>query len=529
MIKLFVVILFSAFAIGFAQEQNPNVELPDFVILGRDVVSVRKVNKIEPDFISTVSKDFLKPQYKPDQLNVVDISNPVGRDLSLLDSADFRRGFIELKAGRYQLPAGELNYTFPFTRGLLHGIVRGLNQAAYVDNSDFRFIQGSLDFLYSLPTNINTLPGTKFSITGDHTNNYYKFYGSNDPGRKRTLNIGNAEIGVQNLYMKEFIFDLRVGGDFTYLDDENFNEALVYTSGFARMNLGDFGLELKAVYKNQNLTSDSLSDNNSDYYLLRPMASFEIFDKIMVGAGFTFSGSSDEYLNNIYASFGAEIAKNLVLMGEYSPQGEYITSGKLMRENFYFNQQDLRRIFLQKKHNIIATLKYEFDKYYQIDGGIEYFTTDNLPYFINPDTSGFFEVSTTDATNFKIFANLLYHLGPYGYLYAGFDYLTIEDDDSKSIPYYPSLEGSLSYGYYFSQQWKAEAKFSLLGERFAEIENNRKLKSIFLLGLKVDYNMENNFRLILELNNILNTKRAIWEGYEEKPFDISAGVNYFFD
>ncbi len=527
--KLSIIIFLLSLAVMFAQENNPNVELPDFVILGRDVVSVRKVNKIEPDFISTGSKDFLKPEYKPDQLRVADFSSPVGTDLSLLDSANFRRGFLELKAGRYQLPAGELNYSFPFTRGMLHGIIKGLNQTAYVDNSDIQFIQGSLDFIYSLPTYINTLPGTKFSISGDHTNNYFKFFGSNDPGRKRTLNIGNAEIGVQNLYMKQFIFDIKAGGDFTYLDDDKFNEALVYSSAFAKLNLSDFALELKSIYQNQKLTTDSLTDKTSDYYLLRPMASFEILDKFMIGAGFTFSGSSGEYLNNIYASFGAELTKNLVLLAEYSPHGEYITSGKLMRKNFYFNQQNIPRIFFQKKNYLIATLKYEYDKYYQIDGGVEYFSTDNIPYYTNPNQNGFFEVSTGNATNYKLFLNLLYHLGPYGFLYSSINFLNLEDSDSKKIPYYASFEGSLSYGYYFTKEWKAEAKLKYLGERFADIVNERKLDGFFQFGLKVDYNIDSSLRLFVELHNLLNTKQYFWEGYEEKPFDISAGVNFFFD
>jgi hypothetical protein len=329
--------------------------------------------------------------------------------------------------------------------------------------------------------------------------------------------------------MKEFIFDLRAGGDFTYLDDDKFNEALSYSSAFAKLNLNNFGLEIKAIYQNQNLTTDSLTDKTTDYYLFRPLASFEILDKFMIGAGFTFSGSSGEYLNNIYASFGVELAKNLVLLAEYSSHGEYITSGKLMRKNFYYNQQDFSRIFFQKKNYLTATLKYEYDKYYQIDGGVEYFSTDNIPFYINPDNSGIFKVTTGDATNYKLFLNLLYHLGPYGYLYSSINYFNLENSDSKSIPYYPSFEGSLSYGYYFSKEWKAEAKLSYLGERFADIENERKLDGILLLGLKVDYNIESNLRIFLELSNLLNAKPFIWEGYEEKPFDAAAGINFFFD
>ncbi len=46
----------------------------------------------------------------------------------------------------------------------------------------------------------------------------YKFFGSNNPERERKLNAGNAYFGIKNLYLKEFIFDVNVAGDYTYLE-----------------------------------------------------------------------------------------------------------------------------------------------------------------------------------------------------------------------------------------------------------------------------------------------------------------------
>ena len=529
--KYLLTILLLSAALAYSQDTNPNVELPDFVIFGKDIISVRKVDKLKPDFISTVSDEFLKPAYKPDYLDLAEISNPVETELSLLDSSDYRKGFIELKAGLYQLPAGELNYTFPYTGGMLHGFIKGLNQMEYVDNSDKQFLEGSLDFNYSIPTDQDALPGTKFSLSGDHKNNIFRFFGSVDPERKRKLNIGNASIGIQNLYLKEFIFDLNGGGDFTYIDDEKFNESLLYVNAFGRLMLSSFNLGIKADYQHQNLSTDSLIESKSDAFLFRPTASLEIFKKVMLEAGFTFSSAGGDKLNGLYASVSAEIAKNLVLFGEYSPGGENITAGKLLRNNFYFDQQDLDRVFLKKKNKIRATLKYEFEKYYQIDGGIEFYDADNLPYFNNSDSSGFFEVFTSDATSWDIFLNMLYHLGPYGYFYGSVNYLNIQDPDSRNIPYYPGLKASLIYGYDFSQEWKSEFKLTYLSDRYADIENSdeRKLKSIFDLGLKISYTIQKNMGVFFEINNIFNTKRSVWEGYQEKPIDVHLGCNYFFD
>lgn len=527
---LFPILLFSNLLI-YSQENNPNVELPDFVIFGKDVVTVRNVDKLKPDYISTVSDEFLKPTYKPDQLEIADISNPVESELSTLDSANYRKGFLELKAGLYQLPAGQLDYTFPFTGGMLSGYVKGLNQRAYIDNSGRQFIEGALDLACTIPTSVNTMPGTKFSLSGDHTKNQFKFFGSIDPGRKRNLNIGSASVGIQNLYLKEFNFDLNGGGEFTYLDNEKFNESLFFINAFGKLKLDKFDIGILGSIQHQNLTTDSLSDFKSDAYYFRPTASLEIFNKIMLEAGFTFSAGGGEKLNGLFASLSAELAKYLSFFFEYSPVGENITSGKFLRNNFYYDQQDLSRVFLKKKNKLKGTLKYEFDKYYQIDGGVEFYDGDNLPYYNNIDSSGFFEVLTTEATSWNLFLNMLYHPGPYGYFYCSVSYLSMNDTESRKVPYYPALTASLNYGYSFSQEWNGEVKISYLSDRYADIANTeeRKLKSFFNLGLKISYSMERNFGVFFELNNVLNTKRAIWEGYQEKPIDALVGFNYFFD
>jgi len=296
------IIIISLLSIGslFSQEQNPNVELPDFVIFGQEDISVRKVEKIKPDYVPVVSNEFLKPTYKPDYLQFAEVSNPAEAEISLLDSADYKNGFIELKAGFYQLPHGAIDYTFPFQNGILHGYASGLNQVAYVDNSQRQLLEGALDFSYALPTDISAMPGTKFSLNAEHSKNLFRFFGSVDPERKRNLNIGSASATIQNLYMKEFIFDLNGGGDFTYLDDENFNETLLYANAFGRVNIKSVDVNIKASYQHQNLTTDSLDKSKTDAYYFRPTASLEIFDRIMIEGGFTFSAGGGQKLNTIY-------------------------------------------------------------------------------------------------------------------------------------------------------------------------------------------------------------------------------------
>ncbi len=522
-------ILFFSLAALAQEDKNPNVELPDFVITGRDVIVVRRVDKIPVDMVSTVSEEYLKPAIKPEKLEVLEISNPVERDLSILDSADYHRGFISVESGRYKLPAGEINYTFPFERGMLHGIISGLNQLEYVNNSDRQSIFGALKFNYLLPIDGHFIPGTKITLGGKHDKNIFKFFGSTKPDLKRTLNIGTANAGIQNLFMKQFIFDLNFAGDFTYLDDAEFTESLLSTNAFARFQTENFGLGIKGNFQNQSLRTDSLTDVSSNFVFLRPSFSLELFDKVKAEFGFSFNNSEGNKFSALFAAAGVELAENFILLGEYSPEAEFITAGKLMRGNYYFTQQTIQNIFLKKKNKIKAVVKYEHDKYYQIDGGIEYYKAENLPYYFNPNQSGFFEIATTSATNLNLFLNLIYHMGPYGILYSSFDYIKTENLNNKQIPYYPIFKASLSYGYDFSNVLRADASVKYLSDRYADLRNTAKLKSFFNLGFKITYVLREQFLLTLEVENILNTKRYLWQGYQEKPFDASIGFNFFFD
>ena len=521
--------MFVSFAALAQEDKNPNVELPDFVITGRDVIVVRRVDKIPADMVSAVSEEYLKPAIKPEQLEVLEISNPVERDLSILDSADYHRGFISLESGRYKLPSGEINYTFPFERGMLHGIISGLNQLEYVKNSDRQSLFGALNFNYLLPIDGQFIPGTKFTLGGKHQGNLFKFFGSVNPGLERKLNIGTVNAGIQNLFMKQFIFDLNFAGDFTYLDDAEFKESLFSTNAFARFQMENFGLGIKGNFQNQSLKTDSLTDVSSNFVFVRPSVSLELFDKIKAEFGFSFNNSGGNKFSALFAAAGLELAENFILLGEYSPDAEFITAGKLMRGNYYFTQQTVQNIFLKKKNKIKTIIKYEYDKYYQIDGGIEYYKAENLPYYTNPNQSGFFEVALTGATNLDLFLNLIYHMGPYGIFYASFNYLKIENSNGNKIPFYPNFKASLSYGYDFRNGLRADISVKYLSDRYADLQNTVKLKSFFNLGFKITYMLKEQFLLTLEVENILNKKIYLWQGYQEKPLDASIGFNFFFD
>ena len=94
--KILLILIFSILAV-YAQDdktKNPNVELPDFVITGKSQLNIKKVDKIKPDFVSSINEDFIKPSYSPEELEIGDFSNPLKSDMNFLNDVSFYKGNI---------------------------------------------------------------------------------------------------------------------------------------------------------------------------------------------------------------------------------------------------------------------------------------------------------------------------------------------------------------------------------------------------------------------------------------------------
>ncbi|NNG27566.1 MAG: hypothetical protein HKM87_08570, partial [Ignavibacteriaceae bacterium] len=417
----------------------------------------------------------------------------------------------------------------PFTHGMIHGRIIGDNQSAYIDNSGKVYYEGALDIDYSLSKEVNILPGTKFSLKGKHGVTSYNFFGSNNSERERTLNAGNAYFGINNLYLQEFIFDVNVAGDYTYLDKENFNESLLKTNAFGKLQLDNFGLTLKSNYQKQFLTTESLGKTNSDYFFFRPSVSLELFDHVMADVGFTFSGSSGNRLNNLFAAFGLELSQNLVLLAEYSPIAEFVTAGKFLRENNYLNPHTYSSYVVKKSNAIGVVLKFEYDKYFQVDGGIRYFSSKEFPYFINPNSTGVFELEFADVKSYNGFVNLLFHPGPYGIFYGSLDYIQIKNSEGSLIPYQPETRATLTYGYDFKNGFNGEATLEYVSGRFTNLANSNSINAFFNAALKIEYKFKSQILFSVQVTNLFNTKYYLWERYQEKALDLIFGVNFLFN
>jgi hypothetical protein len=506
-------------------KSNANVELPDFVITGKEVISVEQAKKIPPDFVSILSNSFIKPEHSPEELQLKEFPNPLKNNLKLFDSLNYGNGWLDAGIGSYFLPTAKLVYSSPFGNGVFEGRVTALNQRADVINSEKYSLSGGATLYYFLNSQLPLFNGTKFRFNGDLATSGYRLYGAfTNPDQKRNLNKGNFSFLINDLSNESFIYELNFSDELASLDKPFFSENLFGFDGYFKTEFSAFNLGLNYNYKRQYISNKL--QNKSEFYFLsvQPTAGLNLSDILKVQFGLTYSQDGKNTFSAPYASAALHLEKNVTLFGEFAPAVEYLTENYFIRLNPYLNPDTFTNLFFEKSNVLKAVLKYEYGKYFEIDGGIKYYTSDEIPYFKNDIISGTFNVATVKGSSIGGFVNLLFHLGPFGIFYGTASMEESKDDANHSIPYYPKWESSLNYGYDFKMGFSTQASLYYTSKRFTDLINTQSLNSYIDLGLKFSYRIMQGFFITLEMNNLLNNENYNWFRYKDLPLNVTGGI-----
>jgi hypothetical protein len=530
MSKIYFIITFLFVStIIFAQDdkgKNPNVELPDFVITGSDIVTIQKGQKIEPDIKPILDEQFFKPRYSPEDLEVGELSDPIRDRFRLNDSLNYFSGKLEAEAGFYSLPGIHFLLASPFENGIFQITAEGKNRRAYVTNSDQYFVNSGVNVFYQLESETKLFNGTKFQFHGDYGRQSYKLFAANDADIKRNLNKGNISLSIDNLLEEKFNYSINFSNDIHSFQDNIYAENFLSLGGMFRLNVDKFHLGLNSNYKIQYLKNDLVQDGFSDFYSIRPYAGYS-HDYFLKGSvGLNFSNFSDESKVYPYVFFAVKLNDQLSLFTEYSPHVVFYGSGYFLNINPYFDVNKFTKLLQEKKNNIQLSLKYDYNKYYELNGGIKYYSSDNSPYYKSSFSKGRFDIAAMSAKSYTGFINMLFHLGPLGFFYGSVELNETKMPDGKILPYHPALNSHLTYGYNFEMGLNSEVTLNYQSKQYADISNSNSLNPFVNLSMNFVYKISPDFNLTAELNNLLNKKNYRWFEYKEPPLDLSFGLIY---
>jgi len=506
--------------------KDQSIELPDFVITGERNISIPEMKKPVPELVPTLSDDFFRPVFTPEQLALSKSSDPISRDLSLYGNSRAFNGLLILGAGYRTLPQGELYFNQNSDNFLFKSRLYGSNTTEYIENAGYNIsgIDAALNFYVNNQSSF--LPGLNIRLAGNFFRDNYKFYGSDDPAYQRETYNTFGVLSFQSDISKNVKYALTGKTELLDLKDINFKENVYSAELDLDVMFSSYGIGTNGIYKFQDINNSSIKSNNY-YYGGNLYVIIEPSNGMKLKLGGHYSGIESKQYFAPYGLVSLDLNDNLTLVGKYQPNTEFFTYNDFIHENKFIGINSSENIFQENDLNVSVLLKYQYMKYYEINIGASYANVDDLPYFDDTGTSGVFLLDKVrDINKMQAYVNLLFHNGPFGFFYGEIKYNRVKFDSGKNVPYYPALSSGLIYGYNFGESFSAKTKLDFYFENYADVENNIKLPIYIDWSLYLYYNLFSNLKLTAAVENLLNKKNYVYDGYLEKTFDIIGGIEY---
>lgn len=507
-------------------QENPNVELPQFVITGKEAYEFPQLEKQKPELISIVSEKFFKPIYSPDNLEVKELSEPTMKSGEFLDSINFINGEAEFKIGNNILPSLSFTYKLPSERSMFSANVNALNQRAFLPYADRNKFGAKLFYSYIISDSSNFLPFSKIETSAFAENESFKLFASPLPDFNRQIFNGYISTSLQNVTSEKFNYDIHLEDDYLSMKNDSVKENILKVDGFAKYSAKVLDISLMAKYQALQTTFAPLSQQTSGFIQAKALVGLKVGSTVKTMFGFEFAGLDSNKSFFAYAGAALQLSNGLSLFAEYHPTSSMLTQQDFIKANRYYSPSAAQiNIFSSTTSRYTFNVKYEYERTFEVASGFTVAAVSSYPYY-NFTSAGVnnFMIDTVKAKLTTIMASFHLYPGKYGFFSGEFFFQNVKDTAENSIPNISPLHVSAVYGLFISPEISLSAEMMYYSSPFLNFANTEKGKDYFNISLKGEMLISNNMFAQLELSNILNKKNEYWKNYQELPLTVAAGI-----
>jgi outer membrane cobalamin receptor len=159
---------------------------------------------------------------------------------------------------------------------------------------------------------------------------------------------------------------------------------------------------------------------------------------------------------------------------------------------------------------------------------LNYSQTDNVPVFVDRNSTGMWDVLYSGTTKILSLDGELYaRLSDADNLGAS---VSIRSNKNSSTgnrnPYFASFLSSASYQHRFAFGLTMGSALQIVGSRSVDLAGSRTLPAFVVLNLDAEYVVVPRWSLIVTLNDLLNQEQTMWEGYPGLQRTVSLGTSF---
>tara|TARA_R100000908_G_scaffold50441_2_gene25891 strand:- start:76940 stop:78646 length:1707 start_codon:yes stop_codon:yes gene_type:complete len=244
-----------------------------------------------------------------------------------------------------------------------------------------------------------------------------------------------------------------------------------------------------------------------------------------------FQYVSDPFSNKFYVTPEVQIKHNFT--DAFSVSGSAFTKPKMQTQQEHLQYNRFLGGGTELRHAYVAGVKgeanYQLFEGNRIFAGASYNFTRDYAYYqrrdiSGPTNTGFYNINYANANILEFYTGASYQLIPEKFWADGRVYFRAPNLSSgQTIPYEEKLGVKGAVSYKPIQALTINGWTEYIGKRQSP-ETNTELNAYLLLNAGAEYQINDTFGVYAKLLNILGQDYEIWNGYQERPFQIFGGI-----
>lgn len=523
---LFVFVLIMPFVYSQEGDRSGGVELPTFVITGKDVVELPTVNKVDVQITPKLPESNFNPVFKPIKFSRREFK-PAFKELEMpvYNFSPQFRGEAALGFGNIVSPSVNADLMYLTRELTANARVTGYNSRAFVDNSE--------SFLNSVYGRINYYPFSgkgllsDVFLSGGIITNYrkYKLYGYIIPLLERNLKTYDIDINFQKGKDTPYFLNIIAENRSTVVKEESFNSNLTLLGGEMGFHFTNFRLDVEGkLFINKETHFSSVVNNQ--VVLLRGSASVIISDLLSISGGAQISRNSAEAKLSPVSSFKFRFYKGLELGASYSGGHNFHNNAELIRYNRYINNFAVSDLSSFTEKNISIYIKYEAEKTLSLLLSANDIGEKNYLFVDYNDSLRQFLPGVTDIRG-KIFSlQTSVHLGIFGSVHNKSVINFYDKTNGGEVPGVIPFISDLEYTVVPLKGMETMLGFTYKAPHFYTSRDLSKINGYYTISLGAKYSISDAFTLIAKVSNLSDNKIYNFYNYTEPGRNIEAGFSF---
>ena len=402
----------------------------------------------------------------------------------------------------------------------------------HVTNADYRKGFGDLAVGFQMSEDAGLVAGSSLQGRLGIRGNGYRLYGSVHPAVRRTVNDLNASVGLKGLRFDDTSVETRLFLGNAWVDDSvTTHETVLGFQIAAAKSVDGYGIDGEAGFwvGSTNLQS-ATADPNYSRLLLSVQKEVAKDIEVMVGFGFfLFRGSDTKTAGRFYprAAIGWRADDRVTLFVRFDPSVHRTNLAGVFEENPYAaNTLSLRHGEFFNNLSLGADIDPGSSLHLHL--AMEYQQAHNAPMYLDTARAGQWGLSYDGTASYYAF------VAEASFAPVGSDLLSasVRVGGSRNsltghaIPYVAPVTLDACYEYRFPFSVTLATAVRIVGVRYADPQNTRRLDPFMILDVRAEYMFAPLWKAFLQVENLAGMKNQPWEGYLGLPRTAALGVSY---